>query len=690
MTKIIFQYKEPLILLSRDRPRPSGNTTPTTILRPICDERKIPLKTVKQTLGQNLYHTLKRKIHVVKEHIVKKHSTSGSVTDSKACQALGNSNGKAEKLGYQPMTLESSQLSNDPSTMGPFSTKVAFKDSNLGSLTIFSLEAPINSSVDHALCSLDLRGATGAKRAPKPDMTSIHGGAPPLLPRSILQNPGKTAVLSVLPPITPLDLHQVNSLEKPTASHDVYSLCRLSAEELRQMKCQTNELNQKKFSEILREYHNNQTIVLSIRLQLESLKVAHKTPQIEKVLKELELELKYQKDQENELEQELQKISSRRSDIYPAFTMPKRYGRKGTYEYERIEGIPIFNPDDKNTRLSHTWALIKSMALAPENDWSKECIKTVLYNRLKGEAVDYFIEYKDSPLEDLIIILSKRFEVHRKKSDFEDEFERFQKSPKETLLACITRLQYIIRRMLCDNTTEEKRIMEKQFLRVKLKKLVPKTVWHQTLGLENTRLETGDNFDLVHEIQIAEKSYNESLGNDLNSLTTSLQLLQTNSTSKKDPLKYANDSSSGLAEESISIGKGQKGEVTTSNQGQKFRSRTRKGSTPFPSPRGSRSPSYDSSDPNENFANEDNCFTLYGHACDDQKEKCSYCYKDYHYESDLNPDLNHDYENSYQNDYDHSYQNDPNHYDHAHERNRLDDHENDEFIHSHQECPLAY
>ena len=46
MTKIVFRYKEPLILISKDRPRP------TTILRPICDEHKIPLKTIKQTLGQ--------------------------------------------------------------------------------------------------------------------------------------------------------------------------------------------------------------------------------------------------------------------------------------------------------------------------------------------------------------------------------------------------------------------------------------------------------------------------------------------------------------------------------------------------------------------------------------------------------------------------------------------------------------
>ena len=119
------------------------------MLRPICNERKIPLKTVRQTLEQKLYHTLKRKMHVVKEHVAKKQSTSYFRKNYEACQVLGYSNCEAEKLGYQPITQESSQLSNDPPTMGPSvwqrpnSTKVALKDLNPDSLTIFSLEPPL-------------------------------------------------------------------------------------------------------------------------------------------------------------------------------------------------------------------------------------------------------------------------------------------------------------------------------------------------------------------------------------------------------------------------------------------------------------------------------------------------------------------------------------------------------------------
>ena len=688
---IVFGYKEPFILLSRDRPKPSGNTTPTSMLRPICNERKIPLKTVRQTLEQKLYHTLKRKMHVVKEHVAKKQSTSYFRKNYEACQVLGYSNCEAEKLGYQPITQESSQLSNDPPTMGPSvwqrpnSTKVALKDSNPDSLTIFSLETPIKSNVDHSLCSLDLRGATGKARS--------GPSQPPL--RHALQNSGKTTAFPVLPPTAPLDLHQVNSLEKPIASNDEYSLCRLSAEELRVLQSKTNQLNQKKFSETLREYHNNQTIMLSIKLQMESLKNVQKTPQLAKVMKEIELELEYQKELEIKLESELQTISSRRSDIYPVFTMPKQYGRKGSYEYERIQGIPTFDPDDKNTRLSHTWELIKSMASAPENDWSKACMKSVLYNRLKGKAIDYFYEYRDSPLDELIQILGKRFETHETKADFENQYEKFSRSPKETLLACITRLQYIIRRMSCDYTTEEKRVIEKQFLRAKLRKIVPKLVWQQTLSIENTRLETGESFDLIHEIQIAEKSYDESHDKDLNSLNTSLQKLQTSSALKQNPSKKANSSSPELADGTINVGKEQKGKIADSNQGHKVRSRTKKGSTPYPSPQGSRNHSPERSDPYENFPTEENCLSLYGHSCNDQNHpsaKCSYCFQNYHYDSDLDPDPNRHYEQSYQNDYDHFYENDSNHYDHAqaYENNCFDNHENDEFIHSQQDCPLSY
>ena len=379
----------------------------------------------------------------------------------------------------------------------------------------------------------------------------------------------------------------INSLEEPADSNNEYSLLRLSTDELNQMQSKTNQLNIKQFNKVLKEYRNNRTIVASIKLQLESLKSIKKTPEIEIVLKELEEELIYQKNLENQLELELEKISSRRSDIYPAFTMPDRYGRKGTYDYRRIEGIPTFNPNDKNTRLSHTWAQLKIAAAAPENDWSKECMKSVLYNRLKGEAVDYFYEYRDFPLEELIVILGKRFETHKKKSDFEEEFEKFSRTPKETLLACITRLQYIVRRMLCDNTDAEKLIMEKQFLRVKLKKLVPKPVWQQTLSLENTRLETGNTFDLIHEIQIAEKAYLESHGNSELDLITSLQAMYTTDT-KKGPSQKPNTSdplhTKRMADGTAHVGKGVGGGISKN-----FRSRSRNRSTPYVSPSNSRS-----------------------------------------------------------------------------------------------------
>lgn len=381
----------------------------------------------------------------------------------------------------------------------------------------------------------------------------------------------------------------INSLEEPTDGNNEYSLSRLSTDELNQMQSKTNQLNIKRFNTVLKEYRNNRTIVASIKLQLESLKSIKKTPQIEIVLKELEEELVYQKNLENQLELELEKISSRRSDIYPAFTMPDRYGRKGTYEYRRIEGIPIFNPNDKNTRLSHTWAQLKILAKAPENDWSKECMKSVLYNRLKGEAVDYFYEYRDSPLEDLIVILAKRFETHKKKSDFEEEFERFSRAPKESLLACITRLQYIVRRMLCDNTDAEKRVMEKQFLRVKLKKLVPKTVWQQTISNENTRLEMGDTFDLIHEIQIAEKAYLESHGNSELDLITSLQAMHTSDTKKGFPSRASTSDplhTKRMADGTAHVGKGVGGGISKN-----FRSRSKNRSTPYVSPSHSRSSS---------------------------------------------------------------------------------------------------
>ena len=77
--------------------------------------------------------------------------------------------------------------------------------------------------------------------------------------------------------------------------------------------------------------------------------------------------------------------------------------------------------------------------------------------------------------------------------------------------------------------------------------------------------------------------------------------MQTSSALKQNPSKKANSSSPELADGTINVGKEQKGKIADSNQGHKVRSRTKKGSTPYPSPKGSRNHSPERSDPYENF-----------------------------------------------------------------------------------------
>ena len=60
------------------------------------------------------------------------------------------------------------------------------------------------------ICLEVLRCATGAARAFKPDKTPITQ----LPPCSILQNPGKTTVLLVLPPMAPLKVYINSDREK--------------------------------------------------------------------------------------------------------------------------------------------------------------------------------------------------------------------------------------------------------------------------------------------------------------------------------------------------------------------------------------------------------------------------------------------------------------------------------------------
>ena len=69
--------------------------------------------------------------------------------------------------------------------------------------------------------------------------------------------------------------------------------------------------------------------------------------------------------------------------------------------------------------------------------------------------------------------------------------------------------KFIISSLHRDRPKHEKDILEKEILRSKLRKLIEKDTWRSVMQLEKVRLETGDQFDLITELELFEKSDND-------------------------------------------------------------------------------------------------------------------------------------------------------------------------------------
>ena len=96
----------------------------------------------------------------------------------------------------------------------------------------------------------------------------------------------------------------------------------------------------------------------------------------------------------------------------------------------------------------------------------------VLFTRSKGITLEYFIKYENKSLDEIIMILGKRFENHLKKSYFEKSLKNFKRLQNESLLNCISRLEYLLSSLFCDKSETERKLLMKEFMRTELKKLV--------------------------------------------------------------------------------------------------------------------------------------------------------------------------------------------------------------------------
>ena len=108
------------------------------------------------------------------------------------------------------------------------------------------------------------------------------------------------------------------------------------------------------------------------------------------------------------MENELKTLSLQKTDLYPIFEPMTDYGDKNNYDWKAIQGIPLFDCNDVNSKLGHTWHALKRFAKV--HNLSKTCVKMILFMRLRGsDAIDFYMRYEKEDLDKLILIIGKRF-----------------------------------------------------------------------------------------------------------------------------------------------------------------------------------------------------------------------------------------------------------------------------------------
>ena len=286
--------------------------------------------------------------------------------------------------------------------------------------------------------------------------------------------------LDIMPHVYGGDIEDIiEGSEIPEEQGQIFHINKITFEERDKMREKTTQLNADSYKEIEFKYDQVLHQLSAWDLQLETLKSKEYTPRIGEHLKEMAKSITFLKRREEELETQLRKIAERKSDIFHTLRMPKRYGKFSNIKCSQtLRMVPEFDPNKPRDRFSTTW---ESLLITGEDenglDLSETGYKLALTLRLKGEASDYVLTYKDKPLPELIGILEARFEKRQYKSDWIQKLKTFTKQEGESMITMIERLKYYVTKANLNKTSAERSFLESNIIIGKLKEVVSREMW---------------------------------------------------------------------------------------------------------------------------------------------------------------------------------------------------------------------
>ena len=248
-----------------------------------------------------------------------------------------------------------------------------------------------------------------------------------------------------------------SSTSAPTTFEVRYNPKINSPEDLSQFKSLPNETTE--IDTLKNKYH---ILHIDRQNQLDMIDILDKEDKTEmeiKVFKRCQTRLIKVESELRDIWQRLEELTKRKPMVDDIILIPT-FGKNSRIDFHGVQGIPTFDPNNPTPTLYQVWELI--CEFSTNSGLTEKAIKTILSQKLKHEAFDMYMLFKDRSLKNIIEHLKNRFGSFPTIYDYEEQYESFNRRKGEDISTAMARFEMILRKVYHQQSPDEiKKIIER-------------------------------------------------------------------------------------------------------------------------------------------------------------------------------------------------------------------------------------
>ena len=156
----------------------------------------------------------------------------------------------------------------------------------------------------------------------------------------------------------------------------------------------------------------------------------------------------------------MEEISKKQALIDDDIIVVPTFGRNTKIDFQGVQGLLSFDPSQATPTLYQVWESI--CEFTKNCDLTESAMKTIISQKLKNEAFDIYMLYKEYPVADIIKLLKDRFGSFPTLFDYEAQMDSFKRKPGETITTAMARYEMILKNLHRQQPQDEiKRIIER-------------------------------------------------------------------------------------------------------------------------------------------------------------------------------------------------------------------------------------